>query len=362
MTDATEDTQERPGPGGVLRSTREAHGYTLQDMADALNLTVRVVRDIEDERWERLPATTFAKGYLRAYAKLLGLDGDALIDSCEALRSPDRLVQPASRPALPEPRGLAEWAARQPGAVLSGAVVAAVCVVLVVLYLVWPDGGAETVLPPPAIARSEPALVAPRPEAARVAPRPQPASEAPRPEPARAADDTRREAPEVEGPGVEAPVRAAPAADVDAAGLAPGAPDAVAPEITPTVATAVTGQSTGMAAESESTILETATAAPPPRPPQSLVRRISPEGDDRVDFEFTEDCWVEVADAGGRNYADLSRAGDTLVLVGQAPFRIRLGYGPGASVAFNGEQVALAPYTRRNVTSLVLAPPESLDP
>jgi len=156
VTDATEDTQERPGPGGVLRSTREAHGYTLQDMADALNLTVRVVRDIEDERWERLPATTFAKGYLRAYAKLLGLDGDALIDSCEALRSPDRLVQPASRPALPEPRGLAEWAARQPGAVLSGAVVAAVCVVLVVLYLVWPDGGAETVLPPPAIARSEP--------------------------------------------------------------------------------------------------------------------------------------------------------------------------------------------------------------
>jgi cytoskeleton protein RodZ len=93
------------------------------------------------------------------------------------------------------------------------------------------------------------------------------------------------------------------------------------------------------------------------RPPQSLVRRISPEGEDRVDFEFSEDCWVEVADAGGRNFSDLARAGDTLVLVGQAPFRIRLGYGPGASVAFNGQVVALAPHTRRsNVTFLVLDP------
>jgi len=85
------------------------------------------------------------------------------------------------------------------------------------------------------------------------------------------------------------------------------------------------------------------------------ARRITEAGDDQLRFVFSEDCWVEVRSATGRNlFSDLGRSGSTLSLVGEGPFRILLGYAPGAEVAFNGEQVALAPHTRNNVATLVL--------
>jgi cytoskeleton protein RodZ len=84
-------------------------------------------------------------------------------------------------------------------------------------------------------------------------------------------------------------------------------------------------------------------------------RRITETGDDRLAFAFTQDCWVEVKDRQGRSiYSDLSRSGDSLELVGQAPFMIMLGYAPGVTLSFNGERVTLTPHTRNNVATLAL--------
>ena len=70
---------------------------------------------------------------------------------------------------------------------------------------------------------------------------------------------------------------------------------------------------------------------------------------------FSEDCWVEVRDRDNRYlYSDLRREGEELQLVGEAPFRVRLGYAPGVRLLFNGESIPLAPHTRNNVASLVL--------
>ncbi|MDH3642820.1 MAG: DUF4115 domain-containing protein, partial [Gammaproteobacteria bacterium] len=85
------------------------------------------------------------------------------------------------------------------------------------------------------------------------------------------------------------------------------------------------------------------------------VRRITPTGSDRLLFQFTDDCWVEIKSATGASlYSDLSRGGRTLELEGLAPFRILLGYAPGVTMSFNDEAVALAPHTRNNVANLVL--------
>lgn len=85
------------------------------------------------------------------------------------------------------------------------------------------------------------------------------------------------------------------------------------------------------------------------------VQRISALGDDRLWFKFSDECWVEVLSTTGENlYSDLSRAGQTLELVGGGPFRILLGYAPGVRMAFNGEPVVLGPHTRNNVANLVL--------
>ncbi len=85
------------------------------------------------------------------------------------------------------------------------------------------------------------------------------------------------------------------------------------------------------------------------------VRRISALGDDRLLFEFSDECWVRVLSTTGENlYSDLNLAGQTLELVGRGPFRILLGYAPGVRMAFNGEPVVLGPHTRNNVANLVL--------
>ena len=72
-------------------------------------------------------------------------------------------------------------------------------------------------------------------------------------------------------------------------------------------------------------------------------------------FTFTEECWVQVEDAaGGILYSDLNYAGSTLELTGGGPFEVQLGYAPGVELEFNGETVALNPYTRNNVAKFVL--------
>src|SRR5690606_20039825 len=92
-----------------------------------------------------------------------------------------------------------------------------------------------------------------------------------------------------------------------------------------------------------------------PSPDSGIERRITERGDDRLAFTFTEDCWVEVRSATGAPlYSELSRGGSELVLVGEGPFRILLGYAPGVELTFNGEPLPLAPHTRDNVANLVL--------
>jgi cytoskeleton protein RodZ len=82
---------------------------------------------------------------------------------------------------------------------------------------------------------------------------------------------------------------------------------------------------------------------------------VAEAGEDRLSMLFSEDCWVEVRDAAGRNiHSDLGRPGALLELSGKAPFRVLLGYAPGVELSFNDEPVALAPHTRNNVASLVL--------
>ena len=85
------------------------------------------------------------------------------------------------------------------------------------------------------------------------------------------------------------------------------------------------------------------------------AHRITSDGNDRLKFAFTDECWVEIKDAQGSSiYSDLSESGDSLELVGKPPFHILLGNAPAVTLAFNGERVALSPHTRNNVGTLVL--------
>lgn len=76
---------------------------------------------------------------------------------------------------------------------------------------------------------------------------------------------------------------------------------------------------------------------------------------DELEFLFTDDCWVEVRGVDDELlHMDLERAGDTLIVTGDAPFSIILGYAPGVRLTYNGDAVALGPHTRNRKAELVL--------
>jgi len=82
--------------GAALRAVREYHGVTLQQLADATRIRQTYLAALEDMRLEDLPSRPFTIGYVKAYARHLGLDPEEAVerfkqeapDHDEALRAP----------------------------------------------------------------------------------------------------------------------------------------------------------------------------------------------------------------------------------------------------------------------------------
>lgn len=84
--------------------------------------------------------------------------------------------------------------------------------------------------------------------------------------------------------------------------------------------------------------------------------RLTEFGDHTIELTFSEDCWFEIRTIDGELlYADLGRSGQSRRYVGAAPFRIKLGFSPGATLAYNGEPIDLAPHTRQEVARVLLS-------
>jgi cytoskeleton protein RodZ len=66
--------------GNSLREARLRQGLDLAEIEQATKIRSRYLRALEDEQFELLPAQTYVKGFLKAYADQLGLDGDLYVE------------------------------------------------------------------------------------------------------------------------------------------------------------------------------------------------------------------------------------------------------------------------------------------
>ena len=66
--------------GNSLREARLRRELELVDAEHGTKIRGKYLRALEDERFEVLPAHTYVKGFLRAYADYLGLDGQLYVD------------------------------------------------------------------------------------------------------------------------------------------------------------------------------------------------------------------------------------------------------------------------------------------
>jgi len=67
------------GVGEVLARARAALGLSISDVALQLKFAPRQIEALEQERFELLPPGTFSRGMVRAYARLLKLDAEPLV-------------------------------------------------------------------------------------------------------------------------------------------------------------------------------------------------------------------------------------------------------------------------------------------
>ncbi len=89
--------------GETLRQARLDRGVSLTDAEDETRVRRRYLESLENEDYSALPAQVYTRGYIRTYARYLGLDPEATLD----LYSPGRTREERSaiRPATPRLSG-----------------------------------------------------------------------------------------------------------------------------------------------------------------------------------------------------------------------------------------------------------------
>ncbi len=135
---------ETPGIGAGLRRARERKGWTTGDVGSRLRLMSRQVEAIEEEEFSKLGPPVFARGFVRNYAKLLGLDPDELLDQMTKIKT-TTVQETETVPFKPNP----EWW-RSP-LVLGGIAAALVAIGIPVGLYLWLSGGEEEKTAPAAI-------------------------------------------------------------------------------------------------------------------------------------------------------------------------------------------------------------------
>ena len=191
MTDEQQRTGTRPPPpwereadsetipfGAWLRQQREMREITLREISDATKISLRYLQAFEDERFDLLPAIVFAKGFLRQYAKYVGLDSDEAVNRFLVARrgdEPEPDDEGRERGEAPPlgSSGLGPWKN-----VLLVLLVAAVLLALVFLVprLMHKGTSGGAGAPPPGVAPPE---VRKAPMPAPPSPRSKPAAEVP---------------------------------------------------------------------------------------------------------------------------------------------------------------------------------------
>ena len=91
--------------GAVLRHERERLGLSLQSISAATKITVPALRAIENHEVDLLPSGIYLRGFLRAYAREVGLDPERVVLDYTAPPEPPPSAEPNDqRPAPPSAR------------------------------------------------------------------------------------------------------------------------------------------------------------------------------------------------------------------------------------------------------------------
>lgn len=273
--DATQPTATEPTPGAVLRSARERRGMSIQDVAQSLRLDAMKIEALEADHFDALPhERAYLYGYLRSYARLVGLPDETVIGAYERMIGTALPPPPLSGSSL---HGIETRSGDRPVRWVSYLILA----VLVILALVWWQAR--------------------------------------------------------ETPVEQAPLPATDVPSADGSGLSLPPPEPLSTEEAgPPAETTAPVESPEATARAQDVPLATAPSAPAEPAPAPIVAAPATEGE--VTLRFVTDSWAEVVDADGKRLmSSTGRAGQVRNFKGSPPFKVRIGYAPGVRVDYNGK-------------------------
>lgn len=305
------DIHEPVAFGQQLLLAREKAGMTIEETARALNLKVEIVEAIEESALDRLPPITFVQGYIRSYARLLGLPEEHLLKEFE--EEVPHTLESELHPRPPSPDG----ANSQSPVIKLISLLVIVVAAAVLAYAVYSFY----------IERTE------RIEQANLA-----------------ASDTTTQLPH------EAPLIEQQSVAAEEEAVTEDAAETLLPAEEPAAAAPLQGD-----IQAEQEVFETAPEATAEEAVAVSPREVSIEeiipvaapqpitGGDVLALSAEQECWAEIVDANDiRMFYGTILPGRDLELTGQAPFDVFLGNAPAVTLSLNSVNIDMTKYIRSN--------------
>ena len=298
--------------GDLLRAAREKAGLSLGDVASRLRMGVKQVRALEQNDFPALPKGTFLRGFVRNFAKQVGVKPEQALNLLEATHQSAAAIT-ASVVVLPLQQNINVPSPGGERATPRGRIIIAVVIAALLVTVIWwwwenvrpyrADGGrpktvaVDNSIHLPTTAPEPVASITPPTEAASA-------------------------------PAVGTAAQAAPQVELPPSASTPAAP----------IVSVVTPASSPSAAEN-------ASAATP----------ASRAGSGPLGLTFSDKSWVKIVDANGKIVLDRTfKGGDAEEVNGRAPFSIVVGNAKATRLAYNGKEIDLTPHTRAAVARLTV--------
>lgn len=342
-----------PGFGARLAAAREAKGVSASDVANKLKLSIRQIEALEAEDLSHLPGELFIRGFVRNYARYLGLSPDDFLVPVNAQDTVSETITAPSEGLLLASGGVKRW-------VVIPAILLLIFVLLVAALYQWLSQG-ENALVTQSAPESETTVLTLPPLSA-------PASDSATSSlSATSATSTPLSAATGSEAGLQAPAglpayASSASPGVLAGDVSNGAAGAV--PMTPPVATT-------SAPSSATRATSATTASVPPVPPATLPAKTAETSasdkeksaamltsatgkQNTLRFSATHDAWIQVIDGDGKRFSKLIRAGADDAIAGTPPFKLVVGEAAQVRLSYNGHVIDLQPFIGQKVARLTL--------
>jgi len=315
-TEATHDQNATLSTGVRLRNAREQLGLSQQAVAERLCLKVSTVRDIEEDKAPAELASTFLRGYIRSYAKLVHIPEEELLPMMEK-QAPVRAAKVAPMQSF----SLGKRRKKRDGWLMSFTWLVLFVVIGLTGAWWWQNHKAQQEEITTMADQSSAELNNSAGEGAQSIPLNTDTSATASETPAATANT----------PDTTTAQTAAPAVNQTAQAPADSA------VVSPSQANVETAPAT------------TANNAVQPLPSDPAGVTAAPADPNALVMNFNADCWLEVTDATGKKlFSGLQRKDGTLNLAGQAPYKLKIGAPAAVQIQFQGKPVDLSRFIRTN--------------